>query len=192
MDRRFVFRTREMVELFKNEYATTSNSVLAARLGINRRTVARIAKELQLTKAAGSKNNKARSIILNMFYSSSYSEMANIAGVTKKTAIKLAKELGLKNTPERECAIRSRLRRQTIKMEYTRKLLRCPPLTSIKCHSNKRLRKLREKLVKAGYLQGANDSVMLVPQGVKRLPIRERNARRMGITFIEVESHSTN
>ena len=49
MDRQFVFRTREMVELFKNEYATTSNSVLAARLGINRRTVARIAKELQLT-----------------------------------------------------------------------------------------------------------------------------------------------
>lgn len=167
----------------KDNYKVLSDSVIANRLGVSRKTVYNKAHELNLDKGINPKWLERAEKIQGLYRSHSYTEIASEIGISARSVARIVSALGLSRSRQEESEIRSRIRKDITAREKRRVIFGLSPLTKIKVVTNKARIRLRHTLKKAGYLVSRGENVMYYLPEMKRDHRRENAGRSVGLSF---------
>ncbi len=157
----------ETTYLMEN-YPAISDTVMAARLGVSRRTL----------------SNKAHELGLDKGINPEWLERAEkVRGIPLRSVARIISKLGLNRSKREENRIRSRIRRNITDREKRRVIFGLAPLTRIKVVTNKHRIKLRHALKKAGYIVQRGQNVMYYHPEMERDHRRENAGRSVGLSF---------
>lgn len=157
--KRKIWTEAETAYLIEN-YPATSDTVMAARLGVSRRTLSNKAHELGLDKGISPEWLERAEKVRGLYSSRSYTEIALETGIPVRSVARIISTLGLTRSKREEKGIRSRIRRNITDREKRRVIFGLAPLTRIKVVTNKHRIKLRHALKKAGYIVQRGQNVM--------------------------------
>ncbi len=172
----------ETTYLMEN-YPAISDTAMAARLGVSRRTLSNKAHELGLDKGINPEWLERAEKVRGLYSSRSYTEIALETGIPLRSVARIISKLGLNRSKREENRIRSRIRRNITDREKRRVIFGLAPLTRIKVVTNKRRIKLRHALKKAGYIVQRGQNVMYYHTEMERDHRRENAGRSVGLSF---------
>lgn len=176
--------TEEQLNLLCQNYQTETNEQLAQRLGISTRTLRRKAKKLGLAKREPvTKTKQIEDLVRDMYPNHSLKEIAAQANISWRTVRRMAVQMELTRTPEEESRMRSRIRTSLIKSERRRITFGLEQRTNMKLVCNLERIQLRSKLKGYGYIVFKGNNTIYYPSELKRHPVREEHARKVGIKF---------
>ncbi len=102
----------ETTYLMEN-YPAISDTVMAARLGVSRRTLSNKAHELGLDKGINPEWLERAEKVRGLYSSRSYTEIALETGIPLRSVARIISKLGLNRSKREENRIRSRIRRNS-------------------------------------------------------------------------------
>lgn len=176
--------TEEQLNLLCQNYQTETNEQLAQHLGISTRTLRRKAKKLGLVKREPvTKTKQIEDLVREMYPNHSLKEISAQANISWRTVRRMANQMGLTRTPEEESRMRSRIRTSLIKSERRRITFGLEQRTNMKLVCNLERIQLRSKLKGYGYIVFKGNNTIYYTSELKRHPVREEHARKVGIKF---------
>lgn len=176
--------TEEQLNLLCQNYQIETNEQLAQCLGISTRTLRRKAKKLGLVKREPvTKTKQIEDLVREMYPNHSLKEIAAQANISWRTVRRMANQMGLTRTPEEESQMRSRIRTSLIKSERRRITFGLEQRTNMKLVCNLERIQLRSKLKGYGYIVFKGNNTIYYTSELKRHPVREEHARKVGIKF---------
>lgn len=167
----------------KDNYHILSDSVIADKLGVSRKTVYNKAHELRLGKGINPKWLDRAEKVRLLYSSHSYTEIASKIGISARSVARIISALGLSRVSGEERIIRSRIRKDITDREKRRVIFGLSPLTRIKVVTNKPRIRLRHALKKAGYYVNRGENVMYYHPGMERDYKRENAGKDVGLSF---------
>lgn len=182
--------TEDMVGHLTTFYNKKTDKVLAGELGVSTRTINRVARQLGLFKPKPVKLRDMMALqVIELFETHSNREISKTLGVSARTVARIILEHGLKRSKQQERDIRSRRRKELIRLERARILFGLPQKTSIKVVTNNRRINLKSKLRKEGYIFHPVENWAYYHGGMKRHHIQEQNGIKLGIRFFHLSSY---
>lgn len=171
------------VAYLKDNYKVLSDAMIAAKLGVSRKTVYNKANELNLDRSINPKWIERAEKICELYRSHSYTEIASEMGISSRSVARIISALDLTRSRQEESNIRSRIRKDITAREKRRVIFGLSPLTKIKVVTNKTRIRLRHMLKKAGYLVSRGENVMYYHTEMKRDHRRENAGKSVGLSF---------
>lgn len=184
--RKQIFWTAENTAFLISNFPCRRTTDIAMNLGVSISSVRRKAHELGLEKAQESEDDvRVKETIISLYGKYSYRSIALRAGISKSTVFRIVHQLGLQMSPAERGRLKGRQLQKAFHYEQFCRLSGLSYRMNRTLGFDKRKMNIKYRLAADGYLVNHYDDVVYYTSLMERHPVRERNAEKMGLVFLE-------